>query len=51
MVLWDYRLPHATSERLEGDDSREVVYLGFLPSTDINEVCVYIGIAIGMEVL
>lgn len=37
MVLWDYRLPHATSDRLDGGDSREVVYLGFLPSVDINE--------------
>ena len=38
MVLWDYRLPHATSDRLEGSDSREVVYLGFLPSVEVNEV-------------
>jgi ectoine hydroxylase-related dioxygenase (phytanoyl-CoA dioxygenase family) len=39
MVLWDYRLPHATSEVLAGNDSREVVYVGFLPSIEINEVC------------
>lgn len=40
LVLWDSRLPHSTSDILEGCDSREVVYMGFLPSTDINEVCV-----------
>ena len=44
MVLWDYRLPHATSDRMEGDDAREVVYMGFLPSTEINEVRVGIGV-------
>mmetsp|Transcript_17817 Transcript_17817/g.29784 ORF Transcript_17817/g.29784 Transcript_17817/m.29784 type:complete len:320 (+) Transcript_17817:30-989(+) len=37
LVLWDYRLPHATSDRLDGGDTREVVYMGFLPSTKINE--------------
>ena len=36
LVLWDSRLPHATCEVLAGWDSREVVYTGFLPSTEIN---------------
>lgn len=36
LVLWDSRLPHATCDSLQGFDSREVVYTGFLPNTEIN---------------
>lgn len=36
LVLWDSRLPHATCDKLSGYDTREVVYTGFLPDTDIN---------------
>lgn len=36
LVLWDSRLPHATCDRLEGFDTREVVYTGFLPNTELN---------------
>ncbi len=36
LVLWDTRLPHATSAKLAGHDSREVVYVGFLPTTPLN---------------
>ena len=36
LVCWDYRLPHATSDKLIGSDTREVVYTGFLPEVKIN---------------
>jgi hypothetical protein len=36
LVCWDNRLPHATCARLEGADSREVVFVGFLPDITIN---------------
>lgn len=31
VVLWDNRLPHATCELFESDDSREVLYFAYLP--------------------
>jgi len=36
LVCWDNRLPHATCEHLSGFDTREVVYCGFIPHTEIN---------------
>lgn len=36
LVMWDNRLAHGTCEKLSGFDSREVVYTGFLPNTEIN---------------
>lgn len=36
LVCWDYRLPHSTCEKLKGNDTREVVYTGFLPDCEIN---------------
>ena len=36
LVLWDNRLPHATQDKLAGQDTREVVYCAFLPSVDLN---------------
>ncbi len=29
LVCWDNRLPHATCASLDGNDSREVVFVGF----------------------
>lgn len=37
LVLWDNRLPHATCDKLDGYDTREVVYLGWLPDIAINK--------------
>ena len=40
LVLWDNRLPHATCDKLDGFDTREVVYVGWLPNVKINrEYC------------
>jgi len=39
MVLWDNRLPHATCERLNTGDTREVVYTQFLPNIALNRSC------------
>lgn len=36
LVCWDNRLPHATCQNLEGNDSREVVFVGFLPDIKLN---------------
>jgi ectoine hydroxylase-related dioxygenase (phytanoyl-CoA dioxygenase family) len=36
LVLWDNRLPHATCEKLTGFDTREVVYMSFIPNIEIN---------------
>jgi len=36
LVLWDNRLPHDTSDILATNDSREVIYMSYLPSVDIN---------------
>lgn len=40
LVCWDNRLPHATTKRLTGYDSREVVFTGFLPDTELNRMYV-----------
>jgi hypothetical protein len=36
LICWDNRLPHATSEFLSGHDTRECVYIGYMPSVPIN---------------
>jgi hypothetical protein len=36
LVLWDWRLPHATAVSHPGPDTREVVYTSFLPDTPVN---------------
>jgi len=36
MVCWDNRLPHATCDKLESYDTREVVYTGWLPNVKLN---------------
>ena len=36
LVLWDNRLPHSTCNDLISDDTREVVYTGFLPNIPLN---------------
>lgn len=36
LVLWDNRLPHATCTKLSGFDTREVVYLSYLPNVPLN---------------
>lgn len=36
LVLWDSRLPHATTKKFNGYDSREVIYNGFLPNINLN---------------
>lgn len=37
LIFWDNRLPHATCAKLAGSDSREVIYLSFLPKIALNE--------------
>ena len=32
LVIWNNNLPHATCEKLESHDTREVIYLSYLPS-------------------
>lgn len=38
LVCWDNRLPHATCNKLGGYDTREVVYVGWLPNVEINRI-------------
>ena len=37
LVCWDNRIPHATSNILTGSDTREVVYVGWLPNVALNK--------------
>jgi hypothetical protein len=37
LVCWDNRLPHATCQKLTSHDSREVVYLSYLPNIELNK--------------
>eukprot|EP00993_Chasmostoma_nieuportense_P001748 NODE_2600_length_1139_cov_74.083992_g2480_i0.p1 GENE.NODE_2600_length_1139_cov_74.083992_g2480_i0~~NODE_2600_length_1139_cov_74.083992_g2480_i0.p1 ORF type:complete len:347 (+),score=72.65 NODE_2600_length_1139_cov_74.083992_g2480_i0:59-1042(+) len=37
MVLWDSRLPHATCEHNDGPDTREALFLGYLPDVPVNQ--------------
>lgn len=36
LVVWDNRLPHATCSKLKGYDSREVIYLSYIPNVPLN---------------
>lgn len=36
LVLWDNRLPHATCSKLKGYDSREVIYMSWIPNIPLN---------------
>lgn len=36
LVLWNNRLPHATCSKLKGYDSREVIYLSYIPNVPLN---------------
>lgn len=36
LVLWDNRLPHATCDKLLGNDTREVIYLSYIPNVALN---------------
>ena len=36
MVLWDNRLPHGTAETHDGPDTREVLFMTFLPDVPRN---------------
>lgn len=37
LVLFDNKLPHATCQKLTSFDTREVIYLSYLPNTEINK--------------
>jgi len=37
LVLWDYRLPHKTNDKFTSYDTREVIYLSYLPNTLQNK--------------
>lgn len=37
LVMWDNRLAHSTCEKLSSPDTREVVYMSYLPTTEINQ--------------
>lgn len=40
LIFWDNRLPHATCQKLAGSDTREVIYIGYLPDIPLNrEYC------------
>lgn len=36
MVCWDYRIPHSNSRYNNGNEAREVVYIGLLPYVSLN---------------
>ncbi len=36
LVVWDNKLPHATTAKLKGYDSREVIYLSYIPNVPLN---------------
>lgn len=36
LVLWDNRIPHATCDKLSGYDTREVIYLSYIPNVPLN---------------
>ena len=36
MICWDYRIPHANSRRNVSSVSREAIYIGLLPHTNMN---------------
>ena len=36
-VLWDYRIPHSNSYKNTSKQTREAVYIGFLPNIQLNQ--------------
>lgn len=36
LILWDNRLPHATAAHHDGPDTREVIFLTYLPDISRN---------------
>lgn len=40
LCIWDNRLPHYVSDRLAGDDTREVLFASFLPDVAANQAYV-----------
>jgi ectoine hydroxylase-related dioxygenase (phytanoyl-CoA dioxygenase family) len=36
IVCWDNRLPHATAQKFTSHDTREVIYIGYLPNVKLN---------------
>ena len=38
IVIWDNRLPHATAEKHDGPDTREVLFMTFLPDIHANKL-------------
>lgn len=36
LVLWDTRLPHATCQKLSGFDTREVLFMAYIPNVPLN---------------
>lgn len=36
LVLWDSRIPHSTCNKFEGFDSREVIYMSYIPNVPLN---------------
>lgn len=36
LVLWDYRLPHKTNDKFISMDTREVIYLSYIPKIPYN---------------
>jgi len=36
LVMWDNRLPHATCKKLANFDSREVIYMSYIPNVPLN---------------
>jgi hypothetical protein len=41
LVMWDNRLPHSTCSKLISDDTREVIYMSYIPNVDINKKYIY----------
>ena len=37
LVLWDYRLPHKTNGKFTSNDTREVIYMSYIPNTKQNK--------------
>lgn len=37
LVFWDNKLPHATCQKLYGIDTREVIYMSFIPNVNLNK--------------
>lgn len=37
LVIWDNRLPHSTGDNFISNDSREVIYCGWIPNIELNK--------------